>query len=599
MLFFLPALVAPAPIQVTLDAREVSKHVVHVQLSVPVKPGPITLSYPKWIPGMHEPVGPVQNVVKLRFSAGGKALSWRRDPFDVYSFQVTVPKGAERLEASFDYLPRVGDTDEIAYGVAATENLAVINPSALLLCPRDADVGKTPVTVSYQLPESWLAATSLPESGATLERLADSPIFAGKYRRTISLPSPDGVEHTLAVFGESAEGATPNEHVLSCMRKLVVESAALFGARHYSRFTFLLALTPGLPQYGLEHHESTVNVLRPGALGDGVGLPGQWNANLLSHEYVHSWNGKHRRPYGLANRSFNQPLSTDLLWVYEGLTEYLGEVLMVRCGFYPLAAEREHLRQQLASLDSRQARMEQSLRDAAVAFPLISAKGDGRRLRLSNDVYYESALHWLEADTLIREKTGGKRSLDDFCRTFFGGVNRGPEVRPYVETDVVAALTTTVPGIDWAAWLVKRFDALEPLAPRTGLERAGWKLGLGEVGESRRFEAEYDYRYSLGFQLGRDGRVTLVEPQTPAATAGVVVGARLVSLNGTPVTAAGLRTAVQQTKTQAAALTLGMEAGGLESPVVLHYQGGERLPVLIREENQTDLLSVIFSTKIP
>lgn len=599
MLFFLPTLVAPAPMHVALDVREVTKQVVHVQLTIPVKAGLVTLSYPKWIPGMHEPVGPVQNMVKLRFSAAGQPLLWRRDAFDIYSFQVNVPKGVDRLEASFDYLPRVGDTDEIAYGVAATENLAVINPSALMLCPRDADVSKTPVTVSYQLPETWQAATSFPEGGATLERLADSPIFAGKYRKVYNLPSPDGVEHRLAVFGENEVVGTPNEHVLTCMKKLVVESGKLFGARHYDRFTFLLAFTPGLPQYGLEHHASTVNVLWPGALGDGKGLPGQWNANLLPHEYVHSWNGKHRRPYGLVGRSFNQPLSTDLLWVYEGMTEYLGEVLMVRCGFYPLAAEREHLRQQISSLDTRQVRTEQSLRDAAITFPLIATKGDGRRLRFSNDVYYESAFHWLEADTLIRQKSGGKRSLDDFCRAFFGGVNRGPEVRSYTESDVAATLKSVEPSIDWAAWLVRRFDALEPLAPRAGIEGAGWKMGLGDAGDSRRFEGEYNYRYSLGFQLGRDGRIASVEPGSLSFAAGVTMGARLLYLNDAPATPAQLRAAVRASVSQPVDLTLTLEVGDSRKIAFLRYQGGERLPVLERDQTRPDLLSPIFSSQNP
>ena len=343
----MPFFAAPPPaITLTIDAREVSsKQVIHVKLRFPVKPGPLTLEYPKWIPGMHEPVGPVQNVVRLGFLAGGKSVAWRRDGYDSYAFQLTVPAGAKELEAHFDYLPRQGDTDEIAYGVAATANLAVINPSALFLAQRGADVRTTQLAPTLLLPDGWQKATSLPSTPTvSLERLADSPIFVGKYLKRFELPSPDGVSHTLAVIADSDEGATPNDHVLACMKKLVTESAALFGARHYDKFNFLLALTTGLPQYGLEHHESTVNVLRPNALGDGTGVPGQWNANLLPHEYVHSWNGKFRRPYGLAGKTFNQPLSTDLLWVYEGMTEYLGEILMVRCGFYPFEAEREHLR---------------------------------------------------------------------------------------------------------------------------------------------------------------------------------------------------------------------------------------------------------------
>jgi predicted metalloprotease with PDZ domain len=382
--------------------------------------------------------------------------------------------------------------------------------------------------------------------------------------------------------------------VLACMQKLVTESAALFGARHYDKFTFLLALTSGLPQYGLEHHESTVNVLRPTALGDGTGTPGQWNANLLPHEYVHSWNGKHRRPYGLAGTRFNQPLSTDLLWVYEGLTEYLGEVLMVRCGFYPFEAEREHLRQLLLSLDGREARKWQSLREAALLYPLISRRGDGTRLRLSNDIYYESQLHWLEADALIRQKSQERLSLDDFCRRFFGGTNRGPEVKPYTEAELVAALTATLPSHDWAGWLRSRFDATEPRAPRTGLERAGWPEQLGEIDETRAprraSEALTDFRYSLGFRLSGP-KITQLEPDSFAVQAGLTVGASFTQLNGQPFTNAALRDAIRASKSQAVQLVFQVD-GARE--VKFDYLGGERLSLLKRSPETPDRLTQIF-----
>lgn len=595
----LPGFVAPPAIQLKIDAREVAKQVVHVHLTFPVKPGPITLEYPKWIPGMHEPSGPVQNVVQLGFSAQGKKLPWRRDPFDYYAFQTTVPQGAQTLEVTFDYLPRTGETDEIAYGVAATEKLAVVNPSALILVPRGADVTKTPISAQLQCPVGWKHASALVENTSiSIERLADSPVFMGQFLKMVPLPSPDGVPHALALFGDSEEAINPNAHVIACLKRLVRESATLFGARHYQHFTFLLALTNGLPQYGLEHHASTVNVLRPGALGDGLSTPNQWNANLLPHEFVHSWNGKHRRPYGLAAKSFNRPLSTDLLWVYEGLTEYLGEVLMVRSGFYPLEAEREHLRQQIVALDSRSVRTHQSLRDAALAYPLISSKGDGRRLRLSNDVYYEAALHWLEADTIIRRGTEGKRSLDDFCRGFFGGKNRGIEVRPYQERELIAALQAVLPTYDWARWLQERFDALEPSAPRLGIEAAGWRVALGEVQDARRqFEAEADFRFSLGFQIGRDGRVLRVEPDSPAAKAGIVVGDRLSRLGDQPFRGAMLREQVRLSRVETIRVELQVESPVGGKSVAFSYKGGERLPILIRDPSLPDLLAQIFGAK--
>ncbi len=588
---------APLPaIVLTLDAREVTKSVVHVTERFSVKPGPLTLEYPKWIPGMHEPVGPVHNIVRLRFFVGGKPLPWVRDGYDAYAFKLVIPAGAAELEARFDYLARPRDTDEIAYGVAATSQLAVINPSALFLAPRGADVRTTQLAPTLLLPEGWQKATSLPTTPTvSLERLADSPIFVGKYLKRFELPSPDGVPHTLAVVADTDEATTPNVHVLGCMQKLVTESAALFGARHYNKFTFLLALTDKLPQYGLEHHESTVNVLRPTALGDGTGIPGQWDANLLPHEYVHSWNGKHRRPYGLAGTSFNQPLSTDLLWVYEGLTEYLGEVLMVRCGFYPFEAEREHLRQSLVSLDSREARTWQSLRDAALAFGLIATKGDGKHLRLSNDVYYESMLHWLEADTLIRQKSGGKLSLDDFCRRFFGGVNRGPDVRPYTEAELTATLIATLPGHDWGGWLRTRFDALETRAPRTGLELAGWPERLGEIADPKRDrETLTDFRFSLGFQLSPEGRIARLEPDSFAAQAGLQVGNQLTQLNGKPFTNTELRTLLRLSKTRVVQLAIQVDSS---REVRFDYLGGERLSVLERSLEGPDRLAQIFLRK--
>jgi predicted metalloprotease with PDZ domain len=605
---------AAPPIQLTVDARDVvrpGQQKVHVRLDIPTKSGALALEYPRWIPGMHGPVGPLKNIADLKIVAGGRPLMWRRDSTDLAVFHTDIPPGVASVEVTFDYLPVRGDTSEVSYGVAASPNVAILNGNAFLLYPRGANIRTTRMAYRLLLPESWKTATALTVEQETadgtvfapvsLETLADSPVFAGAYARKVTLTGDPKVPHYLYVFGENENDlrATVTPRLIGNMNQLVAETGALFGVRHYRHFSFLLAVSDKIPVFGLEHHESSVNVLPWRSFSPEGMLPGYWDANLLPHEYVHSWNGKHRRPTGLVSDTFNSPLSTDLLWVYEGLTEYLGEVLMVRSGFRSPDRWRGDLLGSALGQSDRMDRAWQPLADVATAYPLLEVSGFSPALRGTNDVYYESMHHWLEADALIRRESGGARSLDDFCRRFFGGTNGPPTVKPYTMREVIETLNAVQPH-DWAEFWEKRLQARDTTLPQQGIEASGWRMVFTDnPPPDRQGEAQTNFRHSLGFSAFGAGNIARVMPDMPAAKAGIVNGMQIIGVNGQRYTPALLRDAVRATRNNIPSIELLVWQEDRYRTIRIDYQGGERLPVLERIPDVPDLLKAIATPRIP
>ncbi len=457
---------APATsIELSLDASQVAQRILHVSSEIPVAPGPLTLLYPKWIPGEHGPTGPLVNLVDLHLSAGGKEVAWERDPVEMYALHVVIPAGATRLSTQADFL-FPGEGGNFSSGPGATDFLAVLSWNTVALYPQGPAADAIRVTPSLRLPAGWSFATALVKQGedggavrfapVSLETLIDSPVLAGAHLVDLDLGEHGGARHHLSMAADRAADLSGAGDLSAPMTRLVDEALTLFGARHYTSYHWLLTLSDHVEHFGLEHHESSDDRVDEETLVQEASkrsLP-----SLLAHEFVHSWNGKHRRPEGLLSPDYQRPMQGALLWVYEGLTEHLGLVLPARAGLWTPEYYREQVAAIAAALDTRTGRDWRPLGDTAVAAQILyGTPSDGRARRRSTDFYEESIFLWLDVDTILRERSRGRVTLDDFCRRFYGGAKFGPSVLPYTRDDVVKTLNALVP-FDWEGLLAERVD---------------------------------------------------------------------------------------------------------------------------------------------
>lgn len=460
LLVFLSALPVFAADEINLfvDASDARRGLFHAHLTIPAAPGPLTLVYPKWVPGEHMPTGPLMQMAGLHFRANGAEVPWSRDRVDMFAFRVDVPAGATSLEADFDYLsPSATFGGGYGESANATQNLLLLLFNHVVLYPAGRRSDDVAFRASVKLPAGWTFDTSLPvaaQSGGrvdfapvSLTTLVDAPLFAGAFTRTM----PIGEKQKIFVVADSASALAMNDARVANVRNLVAECDALFGARHYRTYTWLLAMSDLIEPQGLEHHESTD--IRQGERGLTDADAAARTITILSHEYVHSWNGKYRRPAGLATPDYQAPMIGELLWVYEGMTRYLGDlVLSARSGMRTMEEDREYAAWVAANQDrNRPGRNWRPLADTAVAVQSIGlAPGEEVPYRRALDYYDESLLVWLDADSTIRTISGGKKSLDDFAKAFFGGSASAPQVKPYTLDDVAAALNAVAPH-DWRA----------------------------------------------------------------------------------------------------------------------------------------------------
>ncbi len=594
------ALAALQPIELEVDLREAPRRLVHARMVIPARPGPLALVYPKWIQGTHAPDGPLEDVVGLRITAGGKTLPWTRDEVDLYAVRIQVPTGASRVEVALDHAPPQG----------FTTNLAVFSWSSAILYPQGDAAGEVQVRPTMILPAGWKWGSALiPASDqegriafrpVSLETLADSPVLAGRHLRRYPVGPTTGPPHQVVVAAETEEGTGMPPEWKERFDRLVAEAAALFGPRHYRRYDFLLALSGHVKHGGLEHLESSDIRLPERFLR---GAEAMWRGWLPPHEYVHSWTGKYRRPAGLVARDLQEPLRSRDLWIYEGLTHYLGFVLAARAGIYTPEEFRDALATQAEWMATRQGRRWRSVEDTATAASILEgSRSQWRSARRWLDYYWEGLLVWLEADVLIRETFGGTRSLDDFCRAFFGGAAAGaPEVRPYGVADVVAAMNAVAPR-DWGAFFAERLASVVPSVPLGGIERAGWRLGHG--GRPGPYYASYqadqkliDLRGSLGLLLGTEGAsIVDVVPGSPADEAGLSPGGRLAAVNGRRFEPEVLAEAIAATPASGKVELLVEDADFFRAYPVA-WRGGPRFPVLERDPARPDLLSAIAAPR--
>lgn len=597
-----------------VDAREAPRGILKVHLTLPVRPGPLTLVYPKWLPGRHGPAGPITDLAGPVLHSGAARIAWRRDDLDMYAFHLEVPSGASTLDADFEVLtsPR---PDGLVNGLeaprTATESLAILEWHEAVLYPADSNTDQLEYQAEVRLPAGWKYATALraAQEGAesvrfeptTLTTLVDSTLLAGRYLESFDLGGSPPVR--LHVAADSAVALHFPAETLAHYRRLVAEAQALFGHAHYRHYDFLYALTDQIMPDGLEHHESSDNRSPYRTfLDDDVRRA---EANLLPHEYTHSWNGKYRRPSGLATRNYQDPMRTELLWVYEGLTEYLGDVLAARSGLLTPEEFRSELARDFAGLQTHSARAWRSLEDTTVAAQLlyVQPRDWAARLRRQEDFYHEPALLWLEADTLIRRLSGGRRSLDDFCALFLGGAGGAPAVRPYDFEELVSVLAAVQP-YDWRKFWNDRIRRAGAELPVAGLTQSGWKpeLSAEPAVMHRAHEADdrdIDLRFSLGFYVNDDATLEDVIPGSPADAAGLASGERLVAVNGRKWSKEELRDALAATARGATTMTLLLQKDDLYRSVDLHYSGGPREPHLVRIPGSVDLLTLIARPRAP
>ncbi|MFN3816990.1 M61 family metallopeptidase [Brevundimonas sp.] len=612
----LPAIPAPAAqpypgvIRHHVDATDTERKIIRVRQTIPVtRAGPMVLLYPKYLPGNHAATGPIQLVAGVQVSAGGQRVEWVRDPLDPYAFHIEVPAGVSEIEVAFDYLSQLSPSQ---WRVLMTPEMLNLQFEKLLLYPAGYAHDGIMVQTSVRLPDGWNYGVALDTetfaggeavfAPISVEMLADSPMFAGAHYGVFDLDPGGRTQVNMHVVADEASELDAVEARLEPFRNLVDQADRLYGVRPFDRYEFLVATTDRLGGIGLEHHRSSENTLEADMFSDWDSAP-YGDLELLPHEYAHSWNGKFRRPADQATPNLNTPVQNSLLWVYEGQTQYWGAVLAARSELVTREMALANLAWTAAFYDAQRGREWRALQDT-VNQNLLGYRSStpwATWSRTGGDYYREALLMWLDADTLIREATRDRRSLDDFARAFFGIEDGVWEPRPYTFDDVVAALNVAHPH-DWAGFLRERLDAVGPQAeaPLDGIERGGYRLAFVEAPDAayRRVRADWgrDFLFSLGFTLTASNSITNVLWGSPAYEAGLTQGWDIVAVNDTAASAGRLRDAVTAAK-DGGPIRLIVRNGDRFRTVEIAYTGGLRYPTLERIAGTRDRLGDILTPR--
>lgn len=601
-----------------VDATDAPMKILHATLSLPARAGAMSLFYPKWIPGEHMPSGPISNLNGLHIFADGRELEWRRDLVEMNAIAFSVPAGATKLTARYDYtVPTSGG----AYGSLPSANakIAVINWNTVVLYPAGENPSTITVTASLQAPSGWQHGGALDiasADGATvhyaptsLEMLIDHPVLLGEHFRSITLwpaSSPVG-EHVLDVVADDDWALRFPQSRIEIYKRIVLEERAVFGGvGHYRKYHWLLTLSDNLGAFGVEHHESADDRVAENTFVDDDAA--KRSSLLLPHEFFHSWNGKARRPAGLMNGGYEQPMKDDLLWVYEGLTNYYGELLSARSGLISPEEWFDEIASDAMSI-SAPGRTSHTLQDAADAAPFLYTAGGGwygMRRQVNGGLpsfYNEGTLIWLEADVTIRSLTNGHKTLDDFCTLFHGQNDNGKVwVKPYIADDVYRALNT-VAAYDWKAFFEKRLQSRSMDIPLGGVEHGGFRLVYNEAPniftDPWALDGSLNAYGSLGIHVGADGTVDDAWPGWPAYTAGISNGMKIVAVNGRRFSVDELRRVLAESKSATTPMELIVDNSGYFKTVRVDYHGGLRYPHLERVQGATDVLTSIVARRVP
>ncbi len=599
----------PGAIDLAVDATDLDHHVFRTTETIPVKQaGDLVLVFPKWIPGNHSPTGPLAALAGLIIKAGNQRIEWVRDVVNVYAFHVPVPQGASSITVSFDYLSPLDDGKEGR--VVMTPNMLDVQWNPEVLYPAGYFSRQITLHPSLTLPDGWQYGTALETQSTdgakitfkptTLNVLLDSPLYAGRYFSRVDL-DPNGVVPVhLDIVADRPEDLVIKPADLQAHKNLIQQAYKNYGSHHYNHYDFLLSLSDEMGGEGLEHHQSSENGTGREYFTDLEKSAAE--RDLLPHEYTHSWNGKFRRPADLWAPSFNVlPERDSLLWVYEGQTEYWGQVLAARSGILKTSQVRDLIALDASSMEAEVGRSWRALQDTTND-PIIDERRPQpwRTFSRAEDYYVEGLLIWLDADTLIREKTNGAKSLSDFARGFFGIDNGSFITQTYKFEDVVAALNAVLP-YDWASFLRTRLDGHPAHAPLDGLTRGGWKLvytaeesPMQKSMSGRRKGA--DFTFSLGLSVGHGGTLASVQWDGPAYKAGLAAGGKLIAVNGMAFDdASDLSSAIKQAVTDKGPIELLVQYGKHFQDVKIDYHGGLKYPHLERIANTPDRLDDILA----
>jgi len=596
-----------APITLNVDLTDAPRKILHATEIMPVTSGPLTVVYPKWIPGEHGPTGPIENMAGFFITANGQPVKWERDKVDMFAYHLTVPQGVTQLEMKIDFLASSA-LSGFSAGGSTSENLALLSWNTLLVYPADTDASQVMFTPSVKLPGGWNFGTALDKDGGSgqtsnfktvsLEQLIDSPVLAGRYFREIPLAPEISPKHYLDLAADGPEQLDLSKEHIANFDKLVREAGALYKSRHYGSYHFLVTLSDEVAHFGLEHHQSSDDRVTATTFTDDREF--MLDGDLLPHEFTHSWNGKYRRPAGLATSNYQKPMEGDLLWVYEGLTEYLGDVLAARCGIWSPEQYKQRLSAVAAQYDHRPGRTWRDVQDTATAAQTFYAVGAGwDNWRLNTDYYDEGELIWLDVDTTIRKMTNGKKSIDDFVAKFHGlGGDTVPKVVPYTFEDVVAGLNSVVAN-DWATFLRSRLDSNSSHPPLGGLENGGYKLiytdkpNAWSTLEDQQSES-FNFWYSIGLHANKTGNISDVLKGGVADKSGIGPRMKIVAVNGRAYTPDVLKAAIYDAKDSGPSVELILLNTGYYKVVKLDYHEGERYPTLERVSSVPDRLDDIL-----
>jgi predicted metalloprotease with PDZ domain len=596
----------PGVITLAVDASDLDHAIFSVHETIPVQGGQsFTLLYPQWLPGNHSPSGPIDKLAGLILTAGGKKLEWRRDPVEITAFHVDIPAGVTSLIADFQFLSAVSTKQG---RIMMTPDMLSLQWNTVALYPAGYFSRDLPFSASVTLPPGFSQASSLEVAGSEgsvvrfkttdFETLVDSPLIAGRYYRRFELAPTGAAKVSLDVVADRPDYLNATNEQIAAHAAMVSQAYKLFGTRHYAHYDFLLSLSDKLGGIGLEHQQSSEDGTIPKYFTDWNKTPA--GRDLLSHEFTHSWNGKFRRPADLWTANFNTPMRDSLLWTYEGQTQYWGVVLAARSGLLTKGQALDSIALTAASYDMRVGRAWRPLEDTTND-PIIARRRPLPWLswQRSEDYYSEGQLIWLDADTLIRSQSGGKRSLDDFAKSFFG-IDPGSTIAaPYQFADVVASLNAAQPG-DWGPFLRNRLDGHGPGAPLDGIKRGGYRLIYTDVESDYAKSAEArrkttDLTFSIGVILAKDGSINDVLWDSPAFKAGLTEGTQLIAVNGNSFDADDLKDAIQAGIAGKSAIALLVKDKDHYRTIALDYHGGLRYPHLERIAEQPALLDDILT----
>jgi len=614
------------PITITADLSDAPRKLYHAEIDIPVKAGVVSLTTPKWIPGNHRPTGPVDDIVGVVFTGNGQTLKWRRDDADLYQFHVTVPPGVSTLHAHLDCIVTA----------RLSEKMAVLEWEKLLLYPANTPVRDIPIQPSVTVPKGWGIGTALTPTGApteqklyeqaagagtkvdtfgptthyaptNVEQLEDSPVIAGEYFHEFPLAPEIKPAHFIDVVSDAPEDSQLRPALLAEISNLVREADALYKSHHYNQYHFLLTLSDVAGGEGLEHGQSSDNGIGEKGFSDPKHQLGE--SDLLAHEFTHSWNGKYRRPVNLYQPDFDKMQQGSLLWVYEGMTQYLGNVLAARSNLKSQANYRDMLAMSAADLDNKPGRDWRPTEDTAIAASILRGGAPvWANWKRGQDYYQEGELFWLDADTLIRQKSNNQKSLDDFQHIFLGkGGNTGPTIATYDRKELIADLNQVMP-YDWATFIHEHIDNINPRADLAGIERGGYKLVYtGKPSPSETIMAKNGGRrarglnvwYSLGLRVTAEGTIADVRWNSPADKARLAPGSNIVAVNGQVFSNDILKDAIVAAKGNSDPIHLLTQSDTFVTTADIDYHDGPRYPRLERIEGATAYLDDITKPLTP